>query len=259
MKSVSIGIMSDLHLDRSDGKIDLHKEMLQNDFIILAGDTSIGSPSVEFANSLGIPVVKILGNHEYRGKNLSYEAGRLKKLAGPDTHILEKNAIIMKGVRVIGATLWSNYKLKGVRAQKNMASKKEGGLVDMQNVVVGSQHRPIKPKDLIENHKSSVAYIESVLKEEFDGPTIIISHHGPHSLSIGEKYKDTPLVPTYVSDLEALILNYQPEFWIHGHLHNSSDYLIGNTRVICNPRGNMANDPNPDFNNNLSIKPFKSR
>jgi len=43
--------------------------------------------------------------------------------------------------------------------------------------------------------------------------------------------------PAFASDLENLILEFQPELWIHGHIHTACDYTIGKTRVICNPRG----------------------
>jgi len=32
---------------------------------------------------------------------------------------------------------------------------------------------------------------------------------------------------------------------LHGHVHRSLDYTIGNTRVVCNPKG-YANE-NPHF------------
>ena len=30
---------------------------------------------------------------------------------------------------------------------------------------------------------------------------------------------------------------YRPDLWVHGHLHWRRDYVVGDTRVICNPRG----------------------
>ena len=41
----------------------------------------------------------------------------------------------------------------------------------------------------------------------------------------------------YVSNLESFITEHKPEYWFHGHLHNSSDYEVGGCRVICNPKG----------------------
>ena len=41
----------------------------------------------------------------------------------------------------------------------------------------------------------------------------------------------------FVSDLSEVIWDHQPDVWIHGHVHDSFDYEVGSTRVVCNPRG----------------------
>ena len=42
----------------------------------------------------------------------------------------------------------------------------------------------------------------------------------------------------YHSDLTEFIMD-RPEIklWVHGHMHDDFDYMIGDTRVVCNPRG----------------------
>jgi hypothetical protein len=34
--------------------------------------------------------------------------------------------------------------------------------------------------------------------------------------------------------------------WTHGHMHDPFDYMIGSTRVVCNPRGYLGHDPQAD-------------
>jgi hypothetical protein len=42
----------------------------------------------------------------------------------------------------------------------------------------------------------------------------------------------------YSSDLSEFILDRpQIKVWTHGHTHDKYDYMVGSTRVICNPRG----------------------
>jgi hypothetical protein len=42
----------------------------------------------------------------------------------------------------------------------------------------------------------------------------------------------------YSTDLDNWILDRrQIKLWTHGHTHESFDYMIGTTRVVCNPRG----------------------
>ena len=75
----------------------------------------------------------------------------------------------------------------------------------------------------------------------------MITHHGPSIQSVSECDKDDVITSAYVSDHEAFIEMHKPNMWVHGHLHNSSDYVIGETRVLCNPRG-YPSALNPDYN-----------
>jgi Icc-related predicted phosphoesterase len=49
-----------------------------------------------------------------------------------------------------------------------------------------------------------------------------------------------------------LIEAYQPALWVHGHVHNSSDYRIGRTRIVANPHG--YGNENPRFNGQLVVE-----
>ena len=66
---------------------------------------------------------------------------------------------------------------------------------------------------------------------------IIVTHHLPSVRSIPVRFSRSPLNPAFALDLEALITVYQPDLWIHGHTHDACDYRLGDTRVVCNPRG----------------------
>jgi Icc-related predicted phosphoesterase len=56
----------------------------------------------------------------------------------------------------------------------------------------------------------------------------------------------------FVSDQSALIEAHQPALWVHGHVHNSSDYRVRRTRVVCNPHG--YGTENPDFDGALVVE-----
>jgi Icc-related predicted phosphoesterase len=73
-----------------------------------------------------------------------------------------------------------------------------------------------------------------------------------HWDSIEPRFRSDPLTGAFVSDLSELIETYQPTLWVHGHVHNSSDYLVGNTRIMCNPHG--YGTENPDFNAALVVE-----
>jgi len=68
-----------------------------------------------------------------------------------------------------------------------------------------------------------------------------------------EKYQKHSISAAYASNLDYVIERYQPKYWIHGHLHNSSHYNIGKTQVVCNPRG-YTGEENESFNPNKIIE-----
>ena len=67
----------------------------------------------------------------------------------------------------------------------------------------------------------------------------MITHHAPSFKSIHPNYVDQTLINgAYSSNLEQFITN-RPDInlWFHGHIHHPQDYIIGETRILANPRG----------------------
>jgi hypothetical protein len=102
-------------------------------------------------------------------------------------------------------------------------------------------------------HLQSRAWLDRVLSEPFAGDTIVVTHHAPSSKSVSPQYAGDPLTPAFVSDVEDLILAHQPRYWIHGHVHQSFNYRLGRTQVLCNPRG-YGRENAKDFSHDLIIK-----
>jgi predicted phosphodiesterase len=59
-----------------------------------------------------------------------------------------------------------------------------------------------------------------------------------------------------VSDAEYLFGTGRAQLWIHGHTHDSFDYTVHRTRVVCNPRGyaKAGTNENPRFDPDLIIE-----
>lgn len=68
-------------------------------------------------------------------------------------------------------------------------------------------------------------------------PDVVVTHHLPSFKSVGANYGHSDANWCYVADQEAYILEHKPKLWIHGHTHDPCDYMIGETRVICNAHG----------------------
>lgn len=93
------------------------------------------------------------------------------------------------------------------------------------------------PELSVDRHYRSAAWLVDELEREFDGPTVVVTHHLPVATSVDNRYANDPLNPAFASRLEGIIEKYRPELWIHGHTHVPCDYQMFRTRVLCNPRG----------------------
>ena len=101
-----------------------------------------------------------------------------------------------------------------------------------------------------EQHRITVEY----LCYEIEPGDVVVTHHMPTEKSVHPRFKDDPLNPFFVSDLEWIINSRKPSIWIHGHTHSSFDYMIGDTRIICNPFGYARQAENKKFNPRLVIE-----
>jgi hypothetical protein len=92
------------------------------------------------------------------------------------------------------------------------------------------------PAQSAELHGAAVAWLKKKLAEPFAGKTVVVTHHCPGWGSVAERYKKDWITPCFASDLVRL-MGPPVSLWIHGHTHDSFDYVVRGTRVICNPRG----------------------
>jgi Icc-related predicted phosphoesterase len=252
-----IQIFSDLHLDVYPIKpITI---MAGVDLVIVAGDTCEGVlPAFEHLRrivTMDIPVVMVLGNHEYYRRFIPDELALARSLASAfNIHVLEQDTVVLGGgIRCVGASLWTDYLAFGEANQAAVMNACAKGMNDHR--LIGWQKRPwlrFRPQEAALLHHQSKSYLEDVLATPFGGPTVAISHHAVHWQSVHPRFRSDPVTGAFVSDQSALIEKYQPALWVHGHVHNSSDYRVGETRILCNPHG--YGNENPNFNGALVVE-----
>jgi Icc-related predicted phosphoesterase len=80
-------------------------------------------------------------------------------------------------------------------------------------------------------------WLQQRLAESHAGPTVVITHHAPSPRSIHPRFAGAPVNVCFVSDAEHLLGANRVQLWVHGHTHDSFDYDVAGTRVVCNPRG----------------------
>jgi Icc-related predicted phosphoesterase len=91
--------------------------------------------------------------------------------------------------------------------------------------------------DIFKIHQLSRIWLKESLNNSKGLKNIVITHHAPSIQSVPEYFKNDPVTSAYASNLEDFIAEYQPLYWIHGHIHTPCRYKIGKTEVICNPHG----------------------
>ncbi len=253
---MKIWIISDLHLEMQ-GPIPLPHPVA--DLCVLAGD--IDRPleaAVEWAAfhiAWAMPVVMVAGNHEFYRDSVAggLVRGHAYVQNHPNIHLLHDSSVVIDGTRFVGGTLWTDYALgaEGVAGEGHdrdiaYAMRNAAGMLNDHRVIQRTDDEPITgrsrqnrwmPTDARQAHFATRRYLESVLSTEHVGPTVVLTHHAPSPLSVAPRFKGSPLNPAFASDLTDLIWQHVPDLWIHGHVHDSFDYLLGDTRVVCNPRG----------------------
>ncbi|GGD28909.1 serine/threonine protein phosphatase [Aureimonas glaciei] len=240
-----IHILSDIHDDYSRGSSGTYEipEDLAADAIVIAGDIAgrlsrMGSHwLIRQHLRTGLPIILVAGNHDFWRSSLDAEIGRFRdRLSFPEgIHLLDGDELILAGTRFIGATLWTDYEIYTDAYTAHATALRF--MNDLKMIRTDSYRRRLLPWMLAEEHRRHRDTIDSLLATPFDGPTVVITHHAPSGRSLLGGRATEPLDASYASDLEPLIRRHAPDFWIHGHIHQRQDYAVGDTRILCNPRG----------------------
>ena len=247
-------ILSDLHLSvygftlpRTDA-----------DVVVLAGDIARPQQAVQWASGLDKPVVYVAGNHEFYGGSIRGTLRELKALCrGTSIHVLDDESLELDGVRFLGATLWTDFMLYGAQMREQAHREAQAMLRDFSRIHWDdAAGRLFAPGDAEELFRQSRDWLAQRLDETGGLPTVVVTHHAPAPGSVHPRYAQSPLNTCFVSDLSSLMDRDRVALWIHGHTHDSFDYRVSGTRVVCNPRGYARDgvNENPRFDSELVIE-----
>lgn len=191
--------------------------------------------------------VYIAGNHEfYHGKwpaGIQYLRDECARF--PNVYFMENDSRTINDVTFIGSTLWTDMNRGDPLTLHAVA--------DMMNdfrIIRNSDrnYARLSPSHVAEAHHYSIGYIREVVQGKHDEKFVVVGHHAPSKLSIKPRYAEDHLMNgAYSSDLSDFILDHpQIKLWTHGHTHDDFDYMVGSTRVVCNPRGYIGYEPRAD-------------
>lgn len=254
--SFTISLFSDLHLDENEKHEPLDLSHITSDVVVLAGDIHSKCRSVPWILDNFDPkkqdVIIIDGNHEFYGGNIqSIKRTMRETVAGTGIHYLDNSYVDLHGVRFIGATLWTDFELKGnALASKGMA---QAFINDFKRISIknGNKYQTLTPGLTQRMHWESRRFIADTINKS-PLPTIVISHHLPSMRSVATQYQKDLLCAAFASDMDDFICKHPCRYWFHGHSHDNADYWISGTHVLSNQRGHVDN-PNPQFNPNHQI------
>jgi predicted phosphodiesterase len=245
-------IISDLHYELISREVRNDLPQPANiDLLIVAGDYHRAPRAIDHARAQfpEVPLIMVPGNHEHykTGLSVAKSIERMRLDAKTDretnariTYVLENETVELtfreEKIRIIGATLWTDFALLNDFA--GHASYAASAMDDFV-YIRGEVEFELSPLETVAWHNASRAFVRGELERPFDGKTIVVTHHLPSMRSVSPRFKEDPLTPAFASSCDDL-LDLGADLWVHGHTHDSADYMAGKTRIICNPRGYSA-------------------
>lgn len=262
---MKLALASDVHLEFGD----INLENTENaDILILAGDICVAKDCID-PNYMGernrnffqrvatqFPkVIYIMGNHEHYDGDFIKSKVILQKMFDDlflsNVFLLEKESITIDNFTFIGGTLWTDMNKKDPLTMWN-AGKSMNDYKIVRNSIRGYSGggyvSRLQPEDTLQEHETMLDYINTTVQDKFDQKFVVVGHHAPSFTSVALGYQnDTLMNGNFFTDLTEFIMDRpQIKLWIHGHMHNKSDYMIQSTRVVCNPRGYWGHESSAD-------------
>ena len=252
---MKIQLLSDLHLETHPGFVP--EPAADADVLVLAGD--IGSyqkgsslPAIgdhdfglgRFSPLRGwpVPVLFVPGNHEYDGLDFDEAHARLRETCERlGITWLERETVLLQGVRFVGTTLWSDFDALGpptaglslqLQAREkafraaNFYLRKTGTVRD---------GRAWLAEQVREQALRCQQWLHGALAAPHTGATVAVTHFAPSLRSADPRYGLTPGTAGFCNALDALLP--RARLWLHGHLHCPLDYEHQGCRVVANPLG----------------------
>jgi predicted phosphodiesterase len=266
---MKLQLLSDLHLESHP---DFAPEPAPDaDALVLAGD--IGSYQAGSALSalddtdfgLGrfsplrgwpVPVLFVPGNHEYDGLDFDLAHARLRDTCERLGIVwLERECLLLQGVRFVGTTLWADFDALGPLAGQVLpeapaphampggytaqlkAREKAFRAANYYLRKTGTTRagEPWLAAGVREQALQCQQWLGDTLSQPHDGPTVVVTHFAPSLRSADPRYGQTPGTAGFCNALDTLLPKAQ--LWLHGHLHCPSDYVHDGCRVVANPLG----------------------
>lgn len=233
-----IRYMSDLHLELTGYQPQIIPPV-DEDVVVLAGDIGAGLAGIHWASHAfgDRPVIYVLGNHEYYQNHFDELPHQARAAAArSNVHVLEDEAIVIGGVRFLGATFWTDFKLFGAYRQ-SQCMQAASDITDYREIHTGplGMIRTVAPEETAARNKVSRTWLNREISQSQE-PCVVITHHGPSYITCAAERRGDPLTAAFINNANDLI---RPpiQAWIFGHTHQALKSEINGIPLLTNQRG----------------------
>ncbi len=244
---------SDLHLEFSQNRefLKLHPLQPVGNVLVLAGDIVpfavldkhkdfFSYVADHFETTYWLP-----GNHEYYHFDIAEKSGLLNEAIRSNVFLVNNTSVVHEGVKLIFSTLWSSIS-PGYQWQI------ERSLNDFH--VIKHKGFRFSAEQYNQLHAESLAFIQKEVSTYEEKKTAVFTHHCPTFLNYPEQYKGDVLNEAFAVELHDLIEASEIASWVYGHHHtNTSEFTIGNTKLITNQLGYVQRNEHQLFEANKVI------
>lgn len=269
---MKLRIISDLHIDpRWSLPFDLPVHGGDSESIlIIAGDAGEQTKACEAISGYCdrfLEVIYVMGNHEYYHGSMVRTVDKIKAAVGKrNLRVLDGQEFVTENLVIIGATLWTDM----FGGDPFLEWNSRRAMNDYHVIRTGSKEDPYKrrlqPVDTMAIHRQHLDFIKmrvAYWKDNYpDKKIVVVTHHAPSAQSVATRFIGNSLNCNFHSNLDEYLMDQPISLWVHGHMHNRSDYMIGDCRVVCNARGYHANDGQcewTDFDPHFTIDLFNGQ
>jgi hypothetical protein len=242
---VKLWLLSDLHFEfHADGGLSFLASLPEPDYdlAVIAGDLCDYKTlrrSLQLVSARFKHVAYILGNHECYGGSIANAHLVAARMAQdlPNLTYLDCSYIDLgEGRKLHGHTLWFPYpNRENFRWEKGMNDFYQ--IADFRAEVGPENQRALR-----------------YLGANVHRGDVVVTHHLPIQQCIHSKYAGSPLNAYFVGGAKNVILEREPSLWMHGHGHDSCDFVFGATRFLRNPFGYSGHELNRNFNTGLVLE-----
>jgi len=200
---MKFGIFSDLHLEF---ELWLTGAEPEAKIFINAGDTHPQKIMRDYAQEI-YPGVHVMGNHDYYGSEFPRPG---------DGQTLTKIGDLV----IAAATLWTSLDAEAWTFYVD-------GLIDSRRI------RGLTREAYDACYRSDLQFIKE------SNADVVVTHHSPTMRGCHPRWGNHVMNKCFHNELDWFIMDMKkpPRLWIHGHTHDACNYVVGETRVVCHPRG----------------------